>query len=125
MLPFALLLLAAAPPVPPGALREVVFDRAAGAGERAVRARLIAFHGQRIDDALTFFLAAVQDGAADLVVWAGHDRLMDVPAPRVARARTSTNVAVLACESERWFGPVLAAMGAFLRAAATVFAPLP
>lgn len=66
-----------APPV----LRELHLVRRPGEGEREVRATLVAFDGERIDDALAYFLDAVRLRRADLIVWAGHDRLMDVAAP--------------------------------------------
>lgn len=99
----------------PGAtpvLRELRLVRRADKGEREVRATLVAFDGERIDDALAYFLDAVRMRRADLVVWAGHDRLMDVAAPELARADRPASAAVLACESERYFGPPLDAMGA-------------
>lgn len=93
-------------------LRELHLVRRAEKGEREVRATLVAFDGERIDDALAYFLDAVRLRRADLVVWAGHDRLMDVAAPELGRASRPASVAVLACESERYFGPALDAMGA-------------
>ncbi|OGQ26601.1 MAG: hypothetical protein A2138_17050 [Deltaproteobacteria bacterium RBG_16_71_12] len=96
----------------PPLLRELRLVRRAAKGEREVKATLLAFDGERIDDALAYFLDAVRLRRADLVVWAGHDRLMDVGAPEIERAGRPASVAVLACESERYFGPVLDAMGA-------------
>jgi hypothetical protein len=93
-------------------LRELKLTRKAAKGEREVRVTLVAYDGTRIDDALKYFLTAVQDQRADLVVWSGHDRLMDVAAPSVTKSENAANVAVLACESERYFGPVLDAAGA-------------
>ena len=102
---------------PPGApvLRELVMERGASRGERAVRLTLRAYAGERIDTALEDFLrAAAGESAADLVVWAGHNRLMDRPPPemRVPQGATPRPVAILACESERYFSPVLQALGA-------------
>lgn len=102
-------------PERPGLLRVVVVERAPVGRERAVRLTLEAWDGGRIDDALASFLARAHAGfAGDLLVWAGHDRLMDIDAPAVLgpAASTSARVAVLACESERYFGPALAAAGA-------------
>lgn len=96
----------------PGLLRVVELERAAARGERVVRVVLRAYAGDRIDDALRDFLGAVGGASsADLVVWAGHDRLMDVPAPSVGVAAKARPSAVLACSSERWFKPVLDAAG--------------
>jgi len=95
-------------------LRELVLERTAGPGERPVRLRLRAYAGDRIDDALEDFLRAAAGGSsADLLVWAGHDRLMDRPAPelKVPTGSTPRPVAVLACESEKYFGPVLRELG--------------
>jgi hypothetical protein len=98
----------------PYVLREVRLVRSAGPGEREVQLRLLAYSGRNIDDALRDFLAAAAgDGTqADLVVWAGHDRLMDVPAPKVSPSSKAKPVAVLACSSQEFFGPVLATVGA-------------
>ncbi|MDY7227849.1 hypothetical protein [Hyalangium rubrum] len=101
---------------PPDAvvLRELVLERTAGRGERTVRLSLRAYAGDRIDDALEDFLRAAAGGSsADLVVWAGHDRLMD-RAPPETRAPVGAKprpVAILACESEQYFGPVLRSLG--------------
>lgn len=96
-------------------LRELVLERTPAKGERTVRLMLHAYAGDRIDTALEDFLrAAAGASSADLVVWAGHDRLMD-RAPPETRASTATAarpVAVLACMSEQFFGPVLQSIGA-------------
>jgi hypothetical protein len=97
----------------PYLLREVRLVRRPGPGERAVRVRLLAYSGRSIDQALVDFLAAAGGASeADLIVWAGHDRLMDVAPPAVAPAASARPVAVLACSSQQYFGPVLAALGA-------------
>ncbi|MFY0571957.1 hypothetical protein ACN28E_50125 [Archangium lansingense] len=98
-----------------GVLRELVIERAATKGERLVRLSLRAYAGDRIDDALEDFLRAAAGGSsADLVVWAGHDRLMDRAPPelRALPGATPRPVAVLACMSEQYFGPVLQSLGA-------------
>lgn len=95
-------------------LRELVVERAPGRGERTVRLSLRAYAGDRIDDALEDFLRAAAGGSsADLVVWAGHDRLMDraPPETRVPVGAKPRPAVVLACESERYFGPVLQSLG--------------
>ena len=103
----------------PALLRTVVVERRAAAGERMVRMTLLAFDGARIDDALAFFFAQARTPTRDLLVWAGHDRLMDVaaptaspPTPTPTRTPKTSRVAVLACESDRYFGPALRAAGA-------------
>ena len=99
----------------PALLRDVVIERAPSpstSGERKVILRLHAYAGDRLDDAVHDFFAAVAAPGGDLVVWSGHDRLMDVEPPTSAHAAAGTNVAVLACESERYFGPALTARGA-------------
>jgi hypothetical protein len=96
-------------------LRELVLERTPAKGERTVRLSLHAYAGDRIDTALEDFLrAAAGASSADLVVWAGHDRLMDRGPPET-RASTDTParpVVVLACMSEQFFGPVLRSIGA-------------
>lgn len=103
----------------PGLLRETMVAYAGARKGRPVTLRMQAWDGKRIDDALTAFLDAARlkprpEGPYDLVVWAGHDRLMDVPAPAKANTPQSSgaNVAVLACISDRYFGPVLDDIGA-------------
>lgn len=71
-----------------------------------------AYAGDHIDAALREFLDAAGRAGPDLLVWAGHDRLMDVAPPPLRRAEAPRRVAVLACESERYFGPVLQRLGA-------------
>ena len=93
-------------------LRETSLLRSGVSGERAVRLTLRAYAGDHIDEALADFLTAVEGRGAkvDLVVWAGHDRLMDVPAPKAAPPTGAPGLpsAVLACSSARYFGPALA-----------------
>jgi hypothetical protein len=97
----------------PGVLRELVLTRAPKARERAVELRLFAYSGREIDRALADFLrAASGESTADLVVWAGHDRLMDVAPPPVEPRTPGKPVAVLACSSKDFFGPVLGALHA-------------
>ena len=84
-------------------LRETSLLRSGVSGERAVRLTLRAYAGDHIDEALADFLTAVEGRGAqvDLVVWAGHDRLMDVPAPKAAPPTGAPGLpsAVLACSS--------------------------
>ena len=101
-------------PARPGLLREVVLRRAPALREREVRVHLLAWAGDAIDDALAAFLSAAAGASrAGLVVWAGHDRLMDVAAPKLSGwPNPVPPSAVLACLSERYFGPVLRGLGA-------------
>jgi hypothetical protein len=106
-------------PERPAVLREVLLSRAAGKGERPLALRLLAYAGDRIDDALRDFLhaagglpAAGSSTSADLIVWAGHDRLMDVRISGAARGPSPKPVVVLACLSQPYFGPVLEQLGA-------------
>jgi hypothetical protein len=96
-------------------LRELVIERTPAQGERTVRLSLHAYAGDRIDTALEDFLRAAGGASqADLVVWAGHDRLMDRPPPKTQSLPSATPrpAAVLACMSEQYFGPVLQSLGA-------------
>ncbi len=102
---------------PPGSpvLRELVLERTPARGERPVRLTLRAYAGEHIGQALKDFLHAVAGRSqADLVVWAGHDVLMDQQAPAIHPPPSATPrpAAVLACSSEAYFGPVLHALGA-------------
>lgn len=99
---------APAPPI----LRELHLRRRAAAGERELVVTLRAYDGRDIQRALTDCLDAIAARSADLVVWAGHDVLMDIPAPARDRSERAANAAVLACASEEYFGPVLDALGA-------------
>lgn len=95
-------------------LRKIRIERIAQKGESNVTLWISAYAGDRIDDALkNFLLAASGKSNADLLVWAGHDRLMDVFAPSIKLEKgSSKSVAVLACESEKYFGPVLRSLDA-------------
>jgi hypothetical protein len=97
----------------PHILREVLLRRRPGPREREVTIRLLAYSGRSIDQALVDFLgAAAGQTQADVVVWAGHDRLMDVAPPDVTRSEVAKPVVVLACVSQQFFGPVLEKIGA-------------
>lgn len=98
-------------PTPP-VLRELRLHRRGNGDERALAITLRAYDGRAIERALADYLDAVAGHSADLVVWAGHDVLMDVAAPTRARSERAANAAVLACDSEEHFGPVLDAIGA-------------
>jgi hypothetical protein len=97
----------------PWVLRSVeLVRRGQHRGEGEIRVRLLGYSGKHIDQALADFLGAASGASpAAVVVWAGHDRLMDVAAPPVARGEGKP-VVVLACTSERYFGPALKAVGA-------------
>lgn len=97
----------------PYLLREVKLSRApADASERPVAVTLRAYSGRHIDRALADLLAAAGGAtAADLVVWAGHNRLMDVEAPEVVFAPRARPVAILACSSAQYFSPLLEKIG--------------
>src|SRR5438034_6666035 len=57
-------------------LRDLEMLRDPAGGETEVRLLLYAYAGDRIDAALRdFFEAAAGKSTADVVVWAGHDRL--------------------------------------------------
>lgn len=92
-------------------LRDLVLERTPKKGETKVILILHAYAGDKIDDALVAFLnsAGNSNSNTDLVVWAGHDRLMDRLPPEIKRHKSASSkpAVVLACESERYFGPVL------------------
>ncbi|WP_061249827.1 hypothetical protein [Leptospira alstonii] len=96
-------------------LRNLWLERIPKKGERKVSILLRAYAGDKIDDALVDFLNATTGKSdADLLVWAGHDRLMDRLPPKIQSLKipSSKSVAVLACESEKYFGPVIRSIGA-------------
>lgn len=96
----------------PELLRQTVVRLARSADIRQVEVTLKAYHGGSIDKALHDFLNAARgESTADLVVWMGHDRLMDVAPPKLEKGAKPVPAVVLACESERYFGPVLNALG--------------
>nr|PJZ93512.1 hypothetical protein CH379_07450 [Leptospira ellisii] len=90
-------------------LRKIKIERIAKPGESNVTLHIHAYAGDRIDEALEHFLRTASGKTkTDLLVWAGHDRLMDRPPPEIeTESRNKQAVAVLACESEKYFGPVL------------------
>ncbi|EMO23806.1 hypothetical protein LEP1GSC168_2935 [Leptospira santarosai str. HAI134] len=95
-------------------LRQIRVERIPQKGERNVSILFHAYAGDKIDDALVDFLnATTGKNNSDLLVWAGHDRLMDRLPPNLKNSsRSSKSVAVLACKSETYFGPVLHSIGA-------------
>lgn len=99
-------------PLPPAILQQLRLSRIGERSDRPVNVTLLAYDGGAIDVALRDFFDAVAQHRADLVVWMGHDRLMDVDAPTLARADAPANAAVLACVSESYFRPTLDALGA-------------
>jgi hypothetical protein len=90
----------------------------------AVTAVLHAYDGTCMSDALEAWLRAVNGSTqADLVVWAGHDGLMDVDAPKVVRGQ-GVPVVALSCLSNRFMaGPILAAGGRPLVMTQSLMAP--
>ncbi|TGN02377.1 hypothetical protein [Leptospira yasudae] len=94
-------------------LRRLRVERIPHKGEQKVSILFHAYAGDRIDDALSDFLnASAGNSGSDLIVWAGHDRLMDRLPPNWKRSSNSPKpTAVLACESEKYFGPVLRSIG--------------
>ncbi|WP_078128949.1 hypothetical protein [Leptospira alexanderi] len=95
-------------------LRQLTVERIPQKGEQKVFILFYAYAGDKIDNALVDFLnATAGKNNADLLVWAGHNRLMDRLPPSLKNSpRSSKSVAVLACESEKYFGPVLRSVGA-------------
>ena len=87
-------------PTAPGVLEQRRLVRAPSGSERTVHVTLLAYDGAAIDGALRDYFDAVTHGRADLVVWMGHDRLMDVAAPTMSAAAAPASTAVLACSSE-------------------------
>jgi hypothetical protein len=74
-----------------------------------------AYRGSAIRRCLTDFESAVQNGSYDLVVYIGHNGLMDfnLPAAQGTRhASKSPDCAVLCCKSDSYFGSRLRADGA-------------
>ncbi|MCG6168684.1 hypothetical protein [Leptospira sanjuanensis] len=94
-------------------LRRLRVERIPHKGEQKVSILFHAYAGDKIDDALNDFLnASAGNSGSDLIVWAGHDRLMDRFPPNSKRSSNSPKpTAVLACESEKYFGPVLRSIG--------------
>ncbi|MBM9500759.1 hypothetical protein JWG44_10925 [Leptospira sp. 201903071] len=92
-------------------LRNLLLERTPKKGETKVILNIRAYAGDRIDDALVDFLNAAgnSNSNSDLIVWVGHDRLMDRFPPEIQRLKSASSkpVVVLACESEKYFGPVL------------------
>lgn len=87
------------------------YARAARAGETAVEVELHAYDGTCMAEALDAFLrASGGETRAQLVVWAGHDGLMDLDAPRLPRGTGVATVA-LACLSNRYMAPAVRAAG--------------
>ena len=121
-------------PVPlPGARRDGVLDRAAFRATFASRPAFVvaeAWDGARIRDTVATFLEMASGrerqtieldgvhvdagGAADVVVFVGHNGLMDFAAPAAAAgaAGGTRSAVVLACASRAYFEPLLQRAGA-------------
>jgi hypothetical protein len=81
-------------------------------GQQTVEVLLHAYQGAAMPEALRDFLvAAAGNTAADLVVWAGHDGLMDLAAPAVTRGPRGKPVVALACLSARFMAPAIREVG--------------
>ncbi|MCC6810736.1 MAG: hypothetical protein IT381_25125 [Deltaproteobacteria bacterium] len=105
--------LPSASPSKPAILKVTRFSRQPKRGERTVNVELLAYHGAQIDVALADYFAAVAGpSSADVVLWMGHDRLMDVAAPALSAGASPKPTLVLACASESYFGPALKTIGA-------------
>ncbi|XDD51298.1 hypothetical protein AB3N59_05915 [Leptospira sp. WS92.C1] len=94
-------------------LRDLKLERPPKKGEQRVILLIHAYAGDKIDDALVAFLNASSGNShSDLIVWAGHNRLMDrfPPEFNTSGQGSSKPVVVLACESETYFGPILRSM---------------
>lgn len=72
-----------------------------------------AYRGKAIKKCIEDFESAVRTNAADLVVFIGHNGLMDFSLPEPKRAGTNTTACiVLCCKSEKYFKQRLTALGA-------------
>lgn len=80
--------------------------------ENKTKLIIYAYAGDKIDNALLDFLnASSGKSPADIIVWSGHNRLMDRIPPKL-QSQPAKTVAVLACESEKYFDFVLRSIGA-------------
>ncbi|MBV6354230.1 hypothetical protein, partial [Leptospira interrogans] len=80
--------------------------------ENKTKLIIYAYAGDKIDNALLDFLnASSGKSPADIIVWSGHNRLMDRISPKL-QSQSAKTVAVLACESEKYFDSVLRSIGA-------------
>jgi hypothetical protein len=60
-----------------------------------------------MDHALALFFNSVRGGMFDLVVFVGHNGLMDTTLPKLHDSRSKTPSMVLACQSDRYFRPLI------------------
>jgi hypothetical protein len=67
-----------------------------------------AIDGAKMDEALALFFDSVRGGQFDLVVFVGHNGLMDTTLPKLYGSRSKTPSMVLACQSDRYFRPLIA-----------------
>ena len=65
-----------------------------------------AIDGAKMGYALQLFFDEVRSGRSDLVVFVGHNGLMDTKLPRGSTAKSTTPSMVLACQSNRYFQPL-------------------
>lgn len=97
-------------PVAGNILRTRVYHNA---GKKAVL-RAMAYRGSAIKECIRGFETAVQSGSYDMVVFIGHNGLMDFNLPnptRAAKQSRTSDCVVLCCKSEQFFKARLAAAG--------------
>jgi len=102
--------LAAAKPWTPAILERIVAKKTIAGREVTIIAD--AWRGNRIRDAITFFLEAASHSDAGVIAYIGHDGLMEFDvAPRVHANGRPPRTIVLACYSKRYFAPHLERAG--------------
>ena len=90
-----------------GVLERCIFE------DQGYRAKLVAdaYRGAEIENAVADFLkAAHEPGGADMIVYVGHNGLMDFPTPKVSPAANKMKkprAIILACKSREYFAPLL------------------
>ncbi|WP_061227014.1 hypothetical protein [Leptospira interrogans] len=93
-------------------LRTLIIEKKRKQNETYTKLIIYAYAGDKIDNALLDFLnASSGKSPADIIVWSGHNRLMDRIPPKL-QSQPAKTVAVLACESEKYFDFVLRSIGA-------------
>lgn len=93
-------------------LRTLIIEKKRKQNETYTKLIIYAYAGDKIDNALLDFLnASSGKSPADIIVWSGHNRLMDRISPKL-QSQSAKTVAVLACESEKYFDSVLRSIGA-------------
>ena len=88
-------------------LDDVRFEYVPAEGKKVVL-QAWAIDGADMRYALQLFFNSVQSGKHDLIVFVGHNGLMDTALPELTNRKSTTPSIILCCQSDRYFRPSIA-----------------